>query len=145
MRLVRTAAVFAALAVAAPAYADNCPLSQQGIEGNLTGPPENSKVSVDLVESVAIGAVKGLSGTVVLRRVTIAPGGIIRLHDHTTNPGYAQLVSGKALEHRSDCGAPIRRLPGDVATEHTALTHWWVNDGDEPAVLMVSHVLVDGK
>ena len=123
MRLSAGLAIAASVALGSPALADSCPLSQQGIAGDLSGPPANENVSIDLVESVDISAIDGLSGTVVLRRVTIAPGGIIRLHDHASVPGFARLISGKALEHRSDCGTPIRRLPGDVATEHTHLTH----------------------
>lgn len=140
MRKTGTALIAAGLCLATPALAETCPAEAEGKPGDLSGPPANANVDISLLESVTFDTIPGHEGKVILRKVVIQPGGVIRLHDHAGIQGFAYLLSGTALEHRSDCAVPILREPGDVASEHAALTHWWINEGVEPAVLLVSHV-----
>lgn len=76
-----------------------------------------------------------------LRRITVQPGGVIAWHDHRAVQGMALLVSGEMTELRNTCLDPILYRPGDVAIEDEGAAHSWRNDGDEPAVILVSHVV----
>jgi quercetin dioxygenase-like cupin family protein len=76
-----------------------------------------------------------------LRRITLAPGGVIAWHTHDVNQGMALLVSGEATEFRNTCLDPIRYRTGDVASEDAQTAHGWRNQSDEPAVFIVAHVV----
>lgn len=76
-----------------------------------------------------------------LRRLTVQPGGIIAWHDHTAVQGMALVVSGQATERRNTCLDEMIYRAGDVASEDATTAHSWRNDGDEPAVILVAHVV----
>lgn len=76
-----------------------------------------------------------------LRRLTIAPGGVIAWHDHSAVQGMALLVSGEMVELRNTCLDPITYRAGDVAREDAGTAHSWRNETDAPAVVLVSHVI----
>jgi quercetin dioxygenase-like cupin family protein len=76
-----------------------------------------------------------------LRRLTVAPGGVIAWHTHEVNQGMALLVSGEMTEFRNTCLDTIRYRAGDVAREDAATAHGWRNESDEPAVFLVMHVV----
>lgn len=76
-----------------------------------------------------------------LRRIVVEPGGVIAWHTHTQIQGMAILVSGEMTEIRNSCMDPIHYRAGDVGLEDTQTAHGWRNDGDVPAVVLVSHVV----
>jgi quercetin dioxygenase-like cupin family protein len=76
-----------------------------------------------------------------LRRLTVQPGGVIAWHDHTAVQGYAVIVSGQMVELRNTCLDALTYGPGDVAREDVNTAHSWRNEGSEPAVILVSHVV----
>ena len=76
-----------------------------------------------------------------LRRLTIAPGGIIAWHAHDSVQGMALIVSGRLTEFRNSCLDEIRYVAGDVAIEDAATAHGWRNESDEEAVVLVAHVV----
>lgn len=76
-----------------------------------------------------------------LRRLVVQPGGVIAWHDHTALQGMALIVSGEMVELRNTCLDPITYGPGDVAREDEGTAHSWRNEGDNPAVILVSHVV----
>jgi quercetin dioxygenase-like cupin family protein len=76
-----------------------------------------------------------------LRRLTVAPGGVIAWHDHSAVQGMALIVSGEMVELRNTCLDPITYRAGDIAREDTQTAHSWRNEGDDPAVILVSHVV----
>jgi quercetin dioxygenase-like cupin family protein len=76
-----------------------------------------------------------------LRRITVQPGGVIAWHDHTAVQGYAVLVSGEMVELRNTCSDPLTYRAGDIAREDAGTAHSWRNEGDGPAVILVSHVV----
>jgi quercetin dioxygenase-like cupin family protein len=76
-----------------------------------------------------------------LRRITVQPGGVIAWHDHTAVQGYAVLVSGEMVELRNTCLDPLTYRAGDIAREDAGTAHSWRNEGDGPAVILVSHVV----
>jgi quercetin dioxygenase-like cupin family protein len=76
-----------------------------------------------------------------LRRLTVEPGGVIAWHDHAQVQGMALIVSGEMVELRNTCLDPITYRAGDVAREDEATAHSWRNEGDQPAVIIVAHVV----
>jgi quercetin dioxygenase-like cupin family protein len=77
-----------------------------------------------------------------LRRITVAPGGIIAWHTHDEVQGSALLVSGRMTEFRNSCLDEIEYRAGDVAIEDARTAHGWRNESDDtPAVVIVAHVV----
>ena len=72
----------------------------------------------------------------------MAPGGVIAWHDHRAVQGMALMVSGEMVELRNTCLDPITYRAGDVAREDAETAHSWRNETSEPAVVLVSHVVV---
>lgn len=109
---------------------------------------ENARFSSD-VESVGVETVdialtplaSDPSRAVRLRRLTVAPGGVIAWHDHRAVQGMALVVSGEMTEFRNTCLDPIRYRAGDVAREDAATAHGWRNAGSSPAVIITAHVI----
>ena len=77
-----------------------------------------------------------------LRRLTIAPGGVIAWHAHDSVQGMALIVSGRLTEFRNTCLDEIRYVAGDVAIDDAATQHGWRNESDEEAVVLVAHVVL---
>lgn len=82
------------------------------------------------------------SRAVRMRRLVIEPGGVIAWHAHDQIQGMALVVAGEMTEIRNTCMDPILYRAGDVAIEDANTAHGWRNDGDAPAVVIVSHVVV---
>lgn len=94
------------------------------------------------VEDVALVASAGDPARAVrLRRITVAPGGIIAWHDHAQVQGMALLVAGEMTELRNTCLDAIVYRAGDVAIEDVATAHSWRNTGDVDAIVLVSHIV----
>lgn len=92
---------------------------------------------------IGIVPVAGDSNRIVrMRRLVIEPGGVIAWHTHETTQGMALIISGQATEIRNTCMDPIVYRAGDVALEDPGTAHGWRNDGDVPAVVLVTHSLV---
>lgn len=92
-------------------------------------------------EDIALTPASDPAYALRLRRLTIAPGGIIAWHDHSAVQGMAIIVSGEMVELRNTCLDPITYRAGDVAREDVNTAHSWRNETDEPAVVLVSHVV----
>jgi quercetin dioxygenase-like cupin family protein len=96
------------------------------------------------VESVDLGIVPSSDDptrALRLRRLTVAPGGVIAWHDHTDVQGVAMIISGEATELRNTCLDPITYHAGDMALEHATTAHSWRNDGTAPAIFLVAHII----
>ncbi len=76
-----------------------------------------------------------------LRRLIVQPGGVIAWHDHAAVQGYAVIVAGTMVELRNTCLDPLTYRAGDIAREDANTAHSWRNEGDDPAVILVSHVI----
>ena len=74
------------------------------------------------------------------RRLVVQPGGIVPIHSHADRPALIITVSGSITEHRSDCSTPIEHHAGDISREADGISHYWINHGSEPAVLLSSDV-----
>ena len=74
------------------------------------------------------------------RRLVVQPGGVVPIHSHTDRPALIVVVSGSITEHRSDRATAVEHRAGDISREADGISHYWINHGNEPAVLLSSDV-----
>ena len=72
-----------------------------------------------------------------VRRLVVNPGGVVAVHEHKQRPGVAYILEGEIYEHRSDADEPILRKAGQIAFEHSGVSHWWENKSDAPVTALV--------
>lgn len=96
--------------------------------------------TLGMMPAASVEATVGLEGHVLLlREITIAPGGQIAKHSHATFPGIVQLVSGEWIEGRE--GGERSLTPDDPALlEDENTVNWFFNRGDEPATAIVCDI-----
>lgn len=117
---------------------------ESALKKGFSGPSENRGVtSVKPVGSVAMGGeFEGMQGRALrAREISIAPGGVIAVHEHNKRPGVAYIIEGEIIEHRNDNDTPIVRRSGDAALEKTGVVHWWENRSDKPVRALVIDVV----
>ena len=104
-------------------------------------PTEHVGLSVDtlgVVSAASMQATIGLEGYVLqLRAITIAPGGQIAAHPHTTRPGLVKVVAGEWVEGRPEGETTYSANGSDALVEDEHTTHWFFNRGDTPATALV--------
>ena len=138
-------AIAAAFAIASPAQAaglcpkpgamtlSNAPTMPKGVTDTIIG-------SVDLANEI------GVDGRMLrTRRLVIQPGGIVPVHSHKDRPALIYTVSGAITEYSSACAVPINHKAGDISREADGLSHYWINHGKVPAVVLSSDVFHSGK
>jgi len=137
------AAAFA-IAVAAPAFAGECPADKvlktpQKIE-NVT---DDSKLKGEIVNTVDPSGWRGMKGLMLrTRRLTIQPGGFVPTHSHADRPAIIYIVSGEIVEHSTECSVPVVHKAGESIAEFgSGLQHWWENTGKEAVVLTSSDLV----
>jgi quercetin dioxygenase-like cupin family protein len=110
-------------------------------------PEEHVGLTVEtlgVVPAKSLQATVGLEGHVLLlRAITIAPGGQIARHSHATRPGLVQVVDGEWVEGRPD-GETVYAAGGDANIEDEHTTHWFFNRGDTPATALVCDLVPEG-
>jgi quercetin dioxygenase-like cupin family protein len=74
-----------------------------------------------------------------LRRLTLAPGASVAMHEHDQRPGVAYILSGEINEHRD--GQPTPRRAGEWSFEQTGVTHGWHNQSESPVQALVVDVI----
>jgi quercetin dioxygenase-like cupin family protein len=138
-------ALVAALAFAAPAGAAGlCP--KPGAMKLANAPTMPKGVTDTVLGSVDLGNEIGVGGRLLrTRRLVIQPGGIVPLHSHKDRPALIYTVSGSITEYSSACAVPINHKAGDLSREADGLSHYWVNRGKVPAVVLSSDVFHAGK
>ena len=111
----------------------NAPMKPKGVTDTIIG-------SVDLANEI------GVNGRMLrTRRLVIQPGGIVPLQSHKDRPALIYTVSGSITEYSSACAVPINHKAGDISREANGLSHYWVNHGKVPAVVLSSDVFHSGK
>lgn len=116
-----------------------CPAGRTLENARLGSDPESRGVEAADIALTTLAS--DPSRAVRLRRITVEPGGVIAWHTHDALQGMALVVSGEMTEFRNNCLDPIRYRAGDVAREDAATAHGWRNESDEPAVILVAHVV----
>jgi quercetin dioxygenase-like cupin family protein len=138
---VRLASIALLATAAAPAFAAACPADQVRANPLVDHPTAPSMVTDDVIGSVDLQAELGIAGRDLrLRRLVVQPGGIVPFHSHAGRPALIITVSGDITEYRSTCAVPIDHPAGDVAREAEGISHYWVNNGNVPAVLLSADV-----
>jgi quercetin dioxygenase-like cupin family protein len=81
----------------------------------------------------------GLNGHILLlRRITIEPGGQIAKHSAKSVPGVVYMESGAWTEGRAD-GETVHGV-GETFIEDADTVHWFFNRGKEPASALVCDI-----
>ena len=108
----------------------------------MTPPTEHKGLKVDklgFVPEESMMAQVGLKGHILLlRRITINPGGQIAKHSAAKTPGVVYVDSGTWTEGR-DSGE-TEHSAGDTFIEDKDTVHWFYNRGDEPAAAYVCDI-----
>ena len=107
-----------------------------------TPPSEHKGLEVEklgFVSAESMSAQVGLDGHILLlRRITINPGGQIAKHSAASTPGVVYMESGTWTEGR-DSGE-IEYSAGDTFIEDKDTVHWFYNRGEEPAAALVCDI-----
>jgi len=142
---LKTKIATAAIAVAAtttfagPASASQC--ATPGMNKLADAPTMPKGVTDTVIGSIDLNSEIGVGGRQLrTRRLVVQPGGIVPLHSHKDRPALIYTLSGSITEYSSVCGAPIQHKAGDISREADGLSHYWVNHGKVPAVLLSSDV-----
>jgi quercetin dioxygenase-like cupin family protein len=105
-------------------------------------PTEHKGLKADLLGVVpgeSVSAQVGLEGyKLLLRRITINPGGQIAKHSHATTPGVVYVDNGTWVEGRES--GETQYSAGDAFVEDKDTVHWFYNRGDEPAAAYVCDI-----
>ena len=132
-------AVAASGAFATPALAGQC--ATPGTNALADAPTMPKGVSDTVIGSVDLGPEISVNGRQLrTRRLVVQPGGVVPVHSHKDRPALIYTLSGSITEHSSTCSAPIEHKAGDISREAEGLSHYWINHGNEPAVLLSSDV-----
>jgi len=132
-------AVAAAGSFATPAIAGQC--TTAGASDLANAPTMPKGVTDDVLSAINLGPEINVDGRQLrTRRLVVQPGGIVPLHSHADRPALIITVSGSITEYRSDCSTPVDHQAGDISREADGISHYWVNNGSEPAVLLSSDV-----
>lgn len=108
-----------------------------------TSPPTEHKglevEKLGFVPAESMSAQVGLDGHILLlRRITINPGGQIARHSAKSTPGVVYMESGTWTEGR-DSGE-TEHSAGDTFVEDKDTVHWFYNRGEEPAAALVCDI-----
>jgi len=136
-------ALAAPLTFAAPAFAGDCPSGQEMATALAGAPTMPKDVTDTVIGSIDLGSEIGVQGRLLrTRRLVVQPGGIVPMHSHKGRPALIVTVSGQITEHRTTCAVGIVHKAGDISREADGISHWWINEGTEPAVLLSSDVFM---
>ena len=131
----------ASACVATPAFAGQCPDNQVRANALAGHPTMPNAVTDDVIGSIDLGKEIGVAGRDLrLRRLVVQPGGVVPFHSHDGRPALIITVSGKVTEYRSNCAVPIDHAAGEVSREAEGISHYWINNGKVPAVLLSADV-----
>lgn len=138
-KIAAAAVVVAASAMATPALASQC--AAPGASTLANAPTAPNGVTDTVIGSIDLGPEISINGRQLrTRRLVVQPGGVVPIHSHKDRPALIYTVSGSITEYSSACASPIRHEAGDISREAEGLSHYWVNEGNEPAVLLSSDV-----
>jgi quercetin dioxygenase-like cupin family protein len=134
-------ALLAATSFATPALAGECPAGQSATNPLVGAPTMPKGVTDTVIGSVDLGTEISVPDRQLrTRRLVVQPGGIVPMHSHVDRPALIYTLSGTIVEYRSSCGVPIVHEAGDIAREADGISHYWINKGKVPAVLLSSDV-----
>ena len=110
----------------------------------VDGPTETHGIeSSEILGSIGLGEdFAALQGHFLrARRVTVAAGGVVGVHQHTARPGVLYMLEGELTEVRNGAEGPVKRKKGDTSFEKSGVIHWWRNDSGKTAVALVVDIV----
>lgn len=140
---VRWAAIAVVVTAGTAAAEDAFPTRE--IEG-LSGPAHPQGFAVETLAMIQLGeeypdVPEAADLQFRARFVTLEPGGVVPIHSHEGRPATTFIVSGEAIEHRSDVEGPIVRRAGHATMDTGGIAQWWENVSDAPVTMFVSDVV----
>lgn len=122
-------------------------VTYQAVQAQRQPPSEHQGVSVTslgVVDQASMSAQIGLEGyKMQLREIVLQPGGQIARHDHAGRPGLVWTLSGSWIEGRPEGEKAYPAGLDQAIVEDEATDHWFWNDGDEPARVVVCDIVPD--
>ena len=112
--------------------------SSQDAAAQSSAPTENKGIVTEQLHTIELGPeIPAMSGHYLrMRKITVAPGGVIALHDHIDRPAIDYLLQGSLIDHR---GAEAKEYgPGTTIFETTKTVHWLENKGTVAAVFVTA-------
>lgn len=139
-----TLAALTAFALVAPAgaFAASCPP-----EHVLTEPREIENapdVGIDrpVLATVDLTGWRGMGNFLLrMRRITVAPNGIVPTHWHNDRPSIVFIMEGEIIEHSTFCAVPVLHKTGESPEFGDSHGHWWENNTTEPVVILSTDVV----
>ena len=135
-------------------YIASCSTTERVIQNNIVPagevkqraafPSENKEIKeVKNLGAVALGrdfpALEGRNLRV--RRITIAPGGVVAFHEHQQRPGFAYILEGEIVEHRDSGKTVVKHGRDSISFEKTGVNHWWENKGTTDVIALVADIV----
>ena len=137
--------ILGAAAFMSTAFAGECPADK--IDANVREPvntPANGVTDTVLATiDLAKEPIKAEGRLQRVRKLVVAPGGVVPWHSHDDRPALIYVIEGEINEYNSNCSVPIVHKTGDVARETLGTSHWWKNLGDKTVTLLSFDILHD--
>jgi quercetin dioxygenase-like cupin family protein len=140
------ALIAAAAAHPQAARAGTCPADKVGVDVTKPVDFKASGVTDTVIASIDVAKEPAnIPGRLFrMRKLVIAPGGIVPWHSHHDRPAIIYMLSGEMVEYASNCAVPIVHPAGDVTPETSGTAHWWKNLTKHTAVLLSADLLPVG-
>ena len=104
--------------------------------GQQAPPTDTKGIQVTQTSAIDLGSLEGTQGRQLrLRLITFEPGAVVAIHSHKERPAFAYILQGTLTEYREG-GYMKEYREGEFITETPAVTHWAVNNGTKPVVLV---------
>lgn len=137
---VNSKRIFATLALGLAAV-----ISYQAVQAQRQPPTEHKGVkvaSLGVISEESMSAQVGLEGyKMQLREIVLAPGGQIARHSHAGRPGLVWTLSGSWVEGRPQGEKAYPDTLKEAILEDKDTEHWFWNDGNEPARVVVCDIV----
>ena len=117
------------------AFVGECPPDQ----AKANGTTDSVLATIDLAKE----QIKAEGRLQRVRKLVVAPGGVVPWHSHDDRPALIYVIEGEINEYNSNCSVPIVHKAGDVARETLGTSHWWKNLGDKTVTLLSFDILHD--
>jgi len=130
--------------MASAAFAAECPADQK--KPDTRAPVDLKPVGITdtVIAMIDVDQQQGIKDRKFrMRKLIIAPGGIVPWHSHGERPAIIYIIEGEVNEYASNCAVPIVHKAGDVVAETKEVSHWWKNLGDTTVVLISADLLKD--
>ena len=132
--------------LAAGCLAAGLALGAIGTQGlaQMAAPTEHKGLTVEtlgVIPEDSMKATVGLEGHILLlRAITIEPGGQIAKHSHEKVPGLVKVIDGAWVEGKDSGEAIFDAGTEQAVIEDETTVHWFYNRGDEPATAIVCDI-----